>query len=38
MAIILTPLIYILEKQIERYLGKQTAHQMKQAAMGKSNE
>jgi uncharacterized integral membrane protein (TIGR00697 family) len=38
MAIILTPLIYVLEKQIERYLGKETAHQMKQAAMGKSNE
>jgi uncharacterized integral membrane protein (TIGR00697 family) len=38
MAIILTPLIYLLEKQIERYLGKETAHQMKQAAMGKTNE
>jgi uncharacterized integral membrane protein (TIGR00697 family) len=38
MAIILTPLIYLIEKQIERYLGKETAHQMKQAAMGKSNE
>lgn len=33
-AIILTPLIYLLENRIERYLGKETAYQMKQAAMG----
>jgi len=38
MAIILTPLIYILEKQIENYLGKETSHRMKQAAMGNENE
>jgi uncharacterized integral membrane protein (TIGR00697 family) len=34
MAIILTPLIYFCEKQIERYLGHETAHRMKRAAMG----
>jgi queuosine precursor transporter len=34
-AIILTPLIYLLERRIERYVGHETAHQMKQAAMGK---
>ncbi len=38
MAIVLTPLIYVLEKQIEKYLGKETAHKMKQAAMGNANE
>jgi len=38
MAIILTPLIYLLERQIERYLGKETTHRMKAAAMGKSDE
>lgn len=35
MAIILTPVIYFIEKRIEKYLGKDTAHRMKQAAMGK---
>ena len=38
MAIVLTPLIYLLEKVIEKYLGHATTHQMKQAAMGKVNE
>ncbi len=38
MAIILTPLIYLLEKQIENYLGKEVSHKMKQAAMGNANE
>lgn len=38
MAIILTPLIYILEKQIENYLGKEISHRMKQAAMGNEYE
>lgn len=38
MAIILTPLIYLIEGQIDKYLGKETAHNMKQAAMGKGNE
>jgi uncharacterized integral membrane protein (TIGR00697 family) len=35
MAIILTPLIYFIEKRIEHYLGKETADKMKRAAMGK---
>jgi hypothetical protein len=38
MAILLTPLIYLVEKRIEKYLGAETAHKMKQAAMGKVNE
>ena len=38
MAIILTPLIYLIEGQIDKYLGKETAHNMKQAAMGKGRE
>lgn len=37
-AILLTPLIYIAEKQIEKYLGKDKAKQMKLAAMGKEEE
>jgi queuosine precursor transporter len=35
MAILLTPVIYLLENRIEKYLGKETATKMKQAAMGK---
>ncbi|MDP1844890.1 MAG: queuosine precursor transporter [Sediminibacterium sp.] len=38
MAIILTPLIYLIEKRIESYLGKETATKMKLAAMGKELE
>ncbi len=38
MAVILTPVIYIAEKQIENYVGHETAHKMKLAAMGASNE
>jgi uncharacterized integral membrane protein (TIGR00697 family) len=38
MAIILTPLIYIMEAQIEKYLGKETATKMKRAAMGQEEE
>ena len=38
MAVLLTPLIYLIEKWIEHYLGHETTHQMKQAAMGKVNE
>ncbi len=38
MAIILTPLIYLIEKQIERYVGTETAVKMKLAAMGKTEE
>jgi len=34
MAIILTPLIYLIEGWIERYLGHEVAHKMKRAAMG----
>ncbi len=34
-AIVLTPLIYIIEKWIENYLGHETATKMKLAAMGK---
>ncbi len=35
MAVILTPLIYLLQTVIENYLGKEKAFLMKQAAMGK---
>lgn len=38
MAIILTPLIYLLESVIENYLGHETAREMKMAAMRKSEE
>jgi uncharacterized integral membrane protein (TIGR00697 family) len=38
MAILLTPLIYLLEKRIEHYLGKETTLRMKAAAMGTSSE
>ncbi|MBV4359445.1 queuosine precursor transporter [Pinibacter aurantiacus] len=34
MAIVLTPLIYLMERMIERYLGHETAQKMKAAAMG----
>ena len=34
MAVILTPLIYFVEKWIEKYLGHETTYKMKQAAMG----
>ncbi|WP_217602107.1 queuosine precursor transporter [Chitinophaga sp. GbtcB8] len=38
MAIVLTPLIYLLEKRIEHYLGKETTAKMKASAMGLSEE
>ncbi len=38
MAIILTPLIYFVEKWIEKYLGHEITHKMKQAAMGNESE
>ncbi len=38
MAIVLTPLIYFVEKRIEKYVGHETARQMKQAAMGNTVE
>lgn len=37
-AILLTPVIYLLENRMEAYLGKETAAQMKAAAMGKEME
>jgi queuosine precursor transporter len=37
MAIILTPLIYLIEGWIENYLGHETAQRMKNAAMGKED-
>lgn len=33
-AVVLTPLIYLIEGRIERYVGHETAHKMKMAAMG----
>lgn len=38
MAVILTPVIYWVEKRIEKYVGVETAKQMKQAAMQKGSE
>ncbi len=38
MAILLTPLIYIIEARIENYLGKETAAKMKRSAMGHEEE
>ncbi|HEY9364422.1 MAG TPA: queuosine precursor transporter [Chitinophagaceae bacterium] len=34
MAIVLTPVIYLVEGRIEKYVGAETAYKMKQAAMG----
>ena len=38
MAILLTPVIYFIEKRMTNYLGEAVAHKMKLAAMGKENE
>lgn len=38
MAIVLTPVIYWVEKRIENYLGRELTHKMKLAAMGKGSE
>ena len=38
MAIILTPLIYLVEGRIEKYVGHETAKKMKLAAMGRESE
>jgi uncharacterized integral membrane protein (TIGR00697 family) len=38
MAIVLIPVIYLIEKWIENYLGHETTTRMKNAAMGKTNE
>ncbi len=37
-AILLTPIIYLMHAWIEKYLGHDTAAEMKKAAMGKENE
>ena len=37
-ALLMTPVIYYIHHVIEKYLGKTTAAQMKNAAMGKENE
>jgi queuosine precursor transporter len=36
-AILLTPLIYFIERRIENYVGHEAAHKMKMAAMGAEN-
>jgi len=38
MAIILTPVIYVVEKRIEKYVGHDTARKMKRAAMGMEDD
>lgn len=38
MAILLTPVIYLIEYGIEKYVGKDTARKMKLAAMGREEE
>jgi hypothetical protein len=38
MAIVLTPVIYLAEHRIEKYLGKDVTKKMKLAAMGKEEE
>ncbi|MBS1730970.1 MAG: queuosine precursor transporter [Bacteroidetes bacterium] len=38
MAILLTPLIYFVENRIVRYVGENTAHEMKKAAMGQPSD
>lgn len=38
MAILLTPVIYLVERLIENYLGKEMTMKMKESAMGKVNE
>jgi uncharacterized integral membrane protein (TIGR00697 family) len=38
MALILTPVIYFVEKRIEKYVGHDTARKMKKAAMGQEDD
>lgn len=38
MAIVLTPVIYLVEHRIDKYLGHETTQKMKRAAMGLENE
>jgi queuosine precursor transporter len=37
-AVVLTPVIYLVHGWIDKYLGEPLSHQMKQAAMGRSSE
>jgi queuosine precursor transporter len=38
MAVVLTPVIYVAERKIEKYLGHETATKMKKAAMGQEQD
>jgi hypothetical protein len=38
MAIVLTPVIYLVEGRIEKYLGRDVAMRMKRSAMGEKDE
>ena len=38
MALVLTPVIVLVEKRIEKYVGRDVAHQMKRSAMGEKDE
>jgi hypothetical protein len=38
MALILTPVIYLAERRIEKYVGHTQAKKMKAAAMGQPND
>mgnify|MGYP001798324260 CR=1 FL=1 len=38
MEIVLTPVIYFVEKRIVKYVGEKTAHEMKKAAMGEPSD
>jgi uncharacterized PurR-regulated membrane protein YhhQ (DUF165 family) len=38
MALVLTPVIYYVERRIEKYVGHEAAIQMKLAAMGRGKE
>jgi hypothetical protein len=38
MAIVLTPVIYFVERRIEKYVGHDVAMRMKKAAMGEEQE
>ena len=38
MAIVLTPVIYVAENRMDKYLGKDKARQMKREAMGQEGE
>jgi hypothetical protein len=38
MAIVLTPVIYLVHNIIEKYLGKETSARLKRSAMGEEEE